>query len=65
MLGNATVSADDGFTVEADTENITGKKSMRSWSFKAGAAVDAELTSHSYIVPGIGDAGDLAYGAKL
>ena len=29
------------------------------------AAVDAELTSHSYIVPGIGDAGDLAYGAKL
>ena len=29
------------------------------------AAVDAELTSHAYIVPGIGDAGDLAYGAKL
>lgn len=29
------------------------------------AAVDAELTSHSYIVPGIGDAGDLAYGKKL
>lgn len=29
------------------------------------AAVDAELTSQSYIVPGIGDAGDLAYGEKL
>ena len=29
------------------------------------AAVDEELTSHAYIVPGIGDAGDLAYGAKL
>lgn len=29
------------------------------------AAVDAELTSKSYIVPGIGDAGDLAYGVKL
>ncbi|MCI1785359.1 MAG: uracil phosphoribosyltransferase [Bacteroidales bacterium] len=29
------------------------------------AAVDEELTSHSYIVPGLGDAGDLAYGAKL
>ena len=29
------------------------------------AAVDAELTSRSYIVPGIGDAGDLAYGEKL
>ncbi|MBR6544107.1 MAG: uracil phosphoribosyltransferase, partial [Alistipes sp.] len=29
------------------------------------AAVDEELTSKSYIVPGIGDAGDLAYGIKL
>ena len=28
------------------------------------AAVDEELTSRSYIVPGLGDAGDLAYGAK-
>ncbi len=29
------------------------------------AAIDEELTSHSYIVPGLGDAGDLAFGAKL
>lgn len=29
------------------------------------AAVDEELTAKSYIVPGIGDAGDLAYGEKL
>ena len=29
------------------------------------AAVDEELTSRSYIVPGIGDAGDLAYGERL
>ncbi len=28
-------------------------------------AVDAELTSRSYIVPGIGDAGDLAFGEKI
>lgn len=28
------------------------------------AAIDEELTSHSYIVPGLGDAGDLAYGEK-
>lgn len=28
------------------------------------AAIDEELTSHSYIVPGLGDAGDLAYGTK-
>ena len=29
------------------------------------SAVDEELTSRSYIVPGIGDAGDLAYGEKV
>jgi uracil phosphoribosyltransferase len=28
------------------------------------AAVDDELNSHSYIVPGLGDAGDLSYGEK-
>lgn len=29
------------------------------------AAIDDELTAQSYIVPGLGDAGDLAYGTKL
>jgi len=28
------------------------------------AAIDEELTARSYIVPGLGDAGDLAYGEK-
>lgn len=28
-------------------------------------AVDEELTANSYIVPGMGDAGDLAYGVKI
>ena len=28
------------------------------------AAIDDELTAKAYIVPGLGDAGDLAYGAK-
>ncbi|MDR2972249.1 MAG: uracil phosphoribosyltransferase [Bacteroidales bacterium] len=28
-------------------------------------AIDQELTAQSYIVPGLGDAGDLAFGAKL
>lgn len=28
------------------------------------AAIDDELTAQSYIVPGLGDAGDLAYGSK-
>ena len=27
-------------------------------------AIDPELTAHSYIVPGLGDAGDLAFGEK-
>jgi len=28
-------------------------------------AVDPEMTPHSYIVPGLGDAGDLAFGEKI
>jgi len=28
-------------------------------------AIDEELTAHAYIVPGLGDAGDLAFGNKL
>lgn len=27
-------------------------------------AIDPEINSHSYIIPGLGDAGDLAYGVK-
>ncbi|MCM1164280.1 MAG: uracil phosphoribosyltransferase [Muribaculaceae bacterium] len=27
-------------------------------------AIDSEINAHSYIVPGLGDAGDLAYGVK-
>lgn len=29
------------------------------------AAIDPSLNAHAYIVPGLGDAGDLAYGPKL
>lgn len=29
------------------------------------AAIDSELTSKGYIIPGLGDAGDLAFGIKL
>jgi len=35
--------------------------SMTLWC----ASVDPELNAHAYIVPGLGDAGDLAYGIKL
>ncbi len=37
------------------------KKTTTIWV----GAIDAELTVKSYIVPGLGDAGDLAYGKKL
>ena len=36
-------------------------KSITYWT----AAIDEELTNKSYIVPGLGDAGDLAFGDKL
>jgi len=29
------------------------------------AAIDPDINDHSYIIPGLGDAGDLAYGEKL
>lgn len=29
------------------------------------AGIDPELNEHSYIIPGLGDAGDLAYGEKM
>ena len=29
------------------------------------AAIDSHLNEHGYIVPGLGDAGDLSYGAKI
>ena len=36
-------------------------RSVTLWT----AAVDQELTGHALVVPGLGDAGDLAYGSKL
>lgn len=41
------------------------KNLPRSTTTVWAAAVDEELTSRAYIVPGIGDAGDLAYGEKI
>jgi uracil phosphoribosyltransferase len=36
-------------------------KNVTLWT----AAIDPDLNEHSYILPGLGDAGDLAYGEKL
>lgn len=51
-------------TVIASTAGVEAVR--RRWP-KAGiwaGAIDEELTAKSYIVPGLGDAGDLAYGEK-
>jgi uracil phosphoribosyltransferase len=52
-------------SVIASTEGVTYAKlhlpeNVTLWM----GAVDDELTAQSYIVPGLGDAGDLAYGIK-
>ena len=47
------------YAVEYLQKNIDGEH-VTLWV----AAIDEELTSRSYIVPGLGDAGDLAYGIK-
>ncbi len=44
-------------------ENL--KKSMPENVTLWVATIDPELNSHSYIIPGLGDAGDLAFGEKL
>jgi len=45
--------------VEYVKQHLPHKK-VHIWA----AAIDEELTAHAYIVPGLGDAGDLAYGRK-
>ena len=44
-------------------DNVRKKLPSKGVSLWLGA-LDDELTAKSYIVPGLGDAGDLAYGAK-
>lgn len=42
-------------------EKMLGETDITVWV----AAIDADLDEHSYIVPGLGDAGDLAFGVKI
>ena len=48
------------YAVETLKKDLHGRN-VTLWT----AAIDEELTTHSYIVPGLGDAGDLAFGEKL
>jgi len=54
----AAIASSEG--VEYMKKNFS-KNEITIWA----AAIDDELTAQSYIVPGLGDAGDLAYGKKL
>ena len=45
-------------------EQVVSKITAENVTLWIGA-VDPEMTSKSYIVPGLGDAGDLAFGAKI
>ena len=54
----AVVSSSDG--IEYVQRNLPMER-VTIWT----AAVDSEMTVKSYIVPGIGDTGDLAFGEKL
>ncbi|MCK9626115.1 MAG: uracil phosphoribosyltransferase [Bacteroidales bacterium] len=48
------------YGIEYLSKNLPHKK-VTLWV----AAIDEELTNKSYIVPGLGDAGDLAFGSKI
>ncbi|MEO7211910.1 uracil phosphoribosyltransferase [Mucilaginibacter sp.] len=51
--------------VIASTEGITHVRANLPKAKIWVCAVDEEMTSKSYIVPGLGDAGDLAFGEKV
>jgi uracil phosphoribosyltransferase len=52
-------------SIIASTEGIqyvkdNVKSNVTMWT----GAIDSEMTAQAYIVPGLGDAGDLAFGVK-
>lgn len=51
-------------TVIASAEGVEHVKAFVPGAVLWVGAVDDEMTSKAYIVPGLGDAGDLAYGKK-
>ncbi|MEI6019569.1 MAG: uracil phosphoribosyltransferase [Bacteroidota bacterium] len=67
MLSHGTPSHIHLACAIASSEGITYVKThMPSTNFTIWCgAIDEELTAHAYIVPGLGDAGDLAFGNKL
>jgi uracil phosphoribosyltransferase len=66
LLSNGKPSHTHIVSVMASAQGIEFlKKSLPKTGYTIWVgAIDDELTAHGYIVPGLGDAGDLAYGKK-
>jgi len=64
LLGAFEIQALHIVTAIASEEGITHVRAFLPKAQLWVGDIDSELTSKSYIVPGLGDAGDLAYGAK-
>lgn len=67
LLAHGTPKHTHIVTAIASTEGISHLKANmpnNNFSLWCGA-IDEELTAQAYIVPGLGDAGDLAYGEKI
>lgn len=52
-------------SIIASTEGLTHVKANLPKAHLWLGAIDEEMTTKAYIVPGLGDAGDLAYGVKV
>ena len=58
MLVACTVIRDDSASI------VPGSSPGETSRERITAAIDSHLNDHSYIVPGLGDAGDRLYGTK-
>lgn len=65
LISNGTPSHTHLVTVLASAEGIEYlKRKFKNSATLWVGAIDSDLTAQAYIVPGLGDAGDLAFGAK-
>jgi len=67
LLNNGTPSHTHFISIIASSQGVEYlQKNLRTKNCTIWVgAIDEELTAQSYIVPGLGDAGDLAFGIKL
>ncbi|MXV14438.1 uracil phosphoribosyltransferase [Hufsiella ginkgonis] len=65
LLGQYTIKAVHIVAVIASAEGINYVKANLPKAHLWIGAIDEEMTTKAYIVPGLGDAGDLAFGVKI